>query len=100
MVSVIAADHTLQPSAHHVNRLMHSQAQLCLDGVKRCPHSLSYSLTAYDEMTFRVRRTVVREPKKRERLRCSLATLLPIDLREPTKLDQSRLLRMEFQREV
>ena len=40
----------------------------------------------------------MREPKKRERLRFSLATLLPIDLLEPTKLDQSRLLRMEFQR--
>ena len=42
----------------------------------------------------------MREPKKRERLRFSLATLLPIHLREPTKLDQSRLLRMEFQRKV
>jgi hypothetical protein len=42
----------------------------------------------------------VREPKKRERLRFSLATLLPIHLREPTKLDQSSLLRMEFQREI
>ena len=42
----------------------------------------------------------MREPKKRERLRFSLATLLPIHLREPTKLDQSRLLRMEFQRSL
>jgi hypothetical protein len=29
-----------------------------------------------------------------------MPTLLPIYLREPTKLDQSRLLRMEFQREA
>ncbi len=45
-------------------------------------------------------RTVVREAKKREGLWFALATLLPINLREPTKLDQSRLLRMEFQREA
>src|SRR6266700_1738475 len=85
MVSVIATDHTLQPCAYCVDRLT---------------HPLRYSPAPYDEMAFVVRRTVVREPKKRERLRCSLATLLPIDLREPTKFDQSRLLRMEFQREV
>jgi len=49
-------------------------------------------------MAFGVRRTVMREPKKRERLRFSLTTLLPIDRCEPTELDQSRLLRMEFLR--
>ncbi len=43
---------------------------------------------------------MMREPKKRERLRFSLATQLPISLREPTKFDQSRLLRMEFQRKA
>jgi hypothetical protein len=51
-------------------------------------------------MAFGVRRTVVREPEKRERLRLTLSTQLPIHLREPTKLDQSRLLRMEFQRKA
>src|SRR6266700_1850418 len=68
--------------------------------MKRRPHPLGHSPTANNEMAFGVRRTVMREPKKRERLRLSLTTLLPIDLRDPTKLDQSRLLRMEFQREV
>ncbi len=38
----------------------------------------------------------MRESKKRERLRLALPTLSSIDLREPTELDQSRLLRMEF----
>src|ERR1700733_8258036 len=98
MVAVIAADHTLQPCAHRIDRFMHPLTQLRLNGVKRRPHSLGHSPTAYSEMAFGVRRTVMREPKKRKRLRLSLATLLPIDLREPTKLDQSRLLRMEFQR--
>src|ERR1700691_4871912 len=100
MVSVIATDHTLQPCAHRVDRLMHPLTQLRLDGVKRRPHPLGHSPTAYNEVAFGVRRTVVREPKKRERLRFSLATLLPIYLCEPTKFDQSRLLRMEFQSEV
>ena len=100
MVLVIAIDHTLQPCAHRIDWLMHPLTQLRLDGVKRRPHPLGYSRTAHNEMAFGVRRTVMREPKKRERLRLCLATLLPIYLREPTKLDQSRLLRMEFQREL
>ena len=95
MVTVIATDHTLQPCAHRIDRLMHPLAQLRLDGVKRRPHPLRYSPAMHNEMAFGCRRTVVREPKKRERLRFSLATLLPINLSEPTELDQSRLLRME-----
>jgi hypothetical protein len=67
----------LQPCAHRVDRLMHPQTQLRLDGVKRRPHPLGHSPTAYNEVAFGVRRTVVREPKKRERLRFSLATLFP-----------------------
>ena len=59
---------------------------------------LRHGLASDDEMAFGVRRTVVREPKKREGLRFSFATPLPINLREATKLDQSRLLRMELQR--
>jgi hypothetical protein len=39
------------------------------------------------------------EPQERERLRFSLASLVPVDLRESTKLDQSRLLQMDLQPE-
>jgi hypothetical protein len=77
---------------------MHPLTQLRLDGVKRRPHPLGYSLAAYSEMALGVRRTMMREPKKCEGLRFFLAAQLPISLREPTKFDQSRLLRMEFQR--
>ncbi len=68
--------------------------------MKRRPHPLGHSLTPCNEVTLRSPRTVVREPKKRERLRLAFSTLLPIDLREPTEFDQTRLLRMEFQREI
>src|SRR5258708_36031876 len=85
MVSLIATDHTFQQCAHRVDRLMHPLTQLRLDGLKRRPHPLGHSPTAYNEMPFGVNRTVMREPKKRERLRFSLTTLLPIDLREPTE---------------
>ena len=37
------------------------------------------------------------EPWKRERLGFLLSPLLPVCLRESTKLDQPRLLRMQFQ---
>src|SRR6202035_2415824 len=79
---------------------MHPLTQLGLDGSKRRTHPLRHGSTLYDEVALGCRRTVVREPKKREGLWFALATLLPINLREPTKLDQSRLLRMEFQREA
>jgi hypothetical protein len=100
MIAKVASNHTFQPRAHRVDRLMHPQTQLCLNGSKRRSHPLRHSPTLYDEMAVGGRRTIAREPKKREGLWFDLATLLPIDLREPTKLDQSRLLRMEFQREA
>ena len=99
MVSVIATDHTLQPCAHRIDWLMHSLTQLCLDGVKRCPHPLRYSPTAYDEKALGVRRTVVREPQKREGGGFAFTTPLPGNLGEATEFDQSRLVRMELQRE-
>ncbi len=52
MVSVIATDHTLQPCAHRVDRLMHPLTQLRLDGMKRRPHPLRHSPTMYNEMAF------------------------------------------------
>ena len=79
---------------------MHPLPQLRLNGVKRGAHPLRYGLTPCNEMAIGCHRTVVREAKKREGLWFSFPTLLPINLREPTKLDQSRLLRMEFQREA
>jgi hypothetical protein len=69
VISVIAADDTLQPCAYLIDWLVHPLAQLRLDGVKRRPHPLGYSLAAYSEMAFGVRRTMMREPKKREHLR-------------------------------
>src|SRR5271156_4223545 len=47
VISVIATDHTLQPCAHLIDRLVHSLTQLRLDGLKRRPHPLGYGLTAY-----------------------------------------------------
>jgi hypothetical protein len=79
---------------------MHPLPQLRLNGMKRGTHPLRDGLTPCNEMAIGCHRTVVREAKKREGLGFSFPTLLPINLREPTKLDQSRLLRMEFQREA
>jgi hypothetical protein len=100
VIAIVTSNHTFQPRAHRVDRLMHSQTQPCLKGSQRRSHPLRYSPTLYDEMAVGGRRTIVREPKKREGPWFALATLLQINLREPTKLDQSRLLRMEFQREA
>ena len=40
------------------------------------------------------------EPEKRERLGFPFSSMLPVNLREPTKLDQSRLLWMNLQPEL
>src|SRR6201996_7356882 len=79
---------------------MHPLTQLRLNGVKRRTHALRHGPAANDKIAPGVRRAVVREPQKRERLRLSFTALLPISLRVPTKLDQPRLLRMEFQRKA
>ena len=42
----------------------------------------------------------MREAQEREAPRLSLATLLPVLSGEPPKLDQPRLIRMEFQTEL
>src|ERR1700679_3475475 len=75
---------------------MHPLPQLRLNGMKRGAHPLRYGLTPRNEMAIGCHRTVVRESKEREGLWFSFPTLLPINLRETTKLDQSRLPRMEF----
>jgi hypothetical protein len=100
MVTVVAVDDPFQPFSNSIDRFMQTLTELRLDAVERRPHPLNHGLAADNEMAFGVRRTVVREPKKRERLRFSLSTLLSIYLREPTELDQSRLLRMKLQLEV
>jgi len=100
MVSVIATDHTLQPRAHRVDRLMHPLTKLRFNGMKRRAHPLRHSPAPCNEIAVGGPRTVVREPKKRERLRLAFPTLLPIDLREPTKLDQFGLGRLKSKAEL
>ena len=80
--------------AHRIYRLMHPLTQLRLDSVQRCTHTLRHSPAADSKMALGVRRAIMREPKKGERLWFSLTTLLPVNLRKPTKLDQPRLLRI------
>ena len=100
MVTVVAFNDAFQPLSDSVDRFMQALTQLCLDSLQRCSHALTHGLAPDNKMAFRVRRTVMREPKKRERFRFAFSTLLPSPLREPTELDQSRLLRMKLQLEV
>ena len=91
MVTVVAFNDTFQPLSDSVDRVMQALTELRLDSVERRPHALTHGLASDNKMAFGVRRTVVREPKKRERFRFAFSTLLSISLREPTELDQSRL---------
>src|ERR1700678_869903 len=99
MITVIASHHTFQPLSYDVAPLMHTPAQHCFDLAQCRLHPLGLGCTPDDEIAFGVRRTVVREPQKREGRGFAFTTPLPVHLGEATEFNQSRLLRMEFQRE-
>ena len=90
MVAVVAFDDTLQPLSNDIDRFMQALAKLRLQGVERRAHPLNHGLAPNNEMTFGVRRTVVREPQKREGFGLGFPTLLPIGLSEPTEFDHLR----------
>ena len=100
MVSVITFHNPFQPPAYNADRLMHLPAQLLFQRQKLRPHPLGRRPTPYDKGALGVRPTIVSEPQERERLRFSFTPLFPVDLRESTKLDQSRFLRMKLQTEL
>jgi len=87
MVTVVAVDDTFQPFSDSVDRFMQTLTELRLDGVERRPHPLNHGLTPDNKMAFGVRRTVVREPKKRERFGFAFSTMFPMALSEPTELE-------------
>src|ERR1022692_38154 len=68
-----------------------------LDGQEFCPQSFCRCPPPDHKMALRVPTTIVGEPEKREGFRFSLSALPSIRCREASKLDQSRLLRMDLQ---
>src|SRR5437764_11737485 len=101
MVLVIALKDFLQPCPDHRWRRVHPAAQLLLDGPQLCHHSLVRRFATDGEgLSISDLRAVMREAQKRERLRFSRTSLLPVQHSEPTEFDQPRLLGMYFQSEL
>ena len=72
--------------------------ELHFDCLELSHHPLLRRLAPYDERSILpALPAIMRETQKREGIRFSLSPLLSILCGEPPKLDQSRLLRMQFQ---
>ena len=99
MVSVIAFHDPFQPRSGQRHRFMHLSAQLLLNLLKLCLHTLRRRPSPDNIVTRGVCPTVVSKTQERERLWFSLSTLLPVGLGKTSKLNQPRLLRMKFQSE-
>jgi hypothetical protein len=95
MVAVIAGHNLSKPCTDLGNRLMHSAAQCCRNGMQLRHHAFLRRFPPDDECSVApALPAVVREAQERKGLRLPFATLLPISGGEPSKLDQSCFLRM------
>jgi hypothetical protein len=95
MVSVITVHNLSQPCTDMGNRLVHSKAQLSLNGFQLRRHALLSRFPPDGECSVAPSLpAVMREAQERKGLRLSFTTLLPILGGEPPKLDQSCFLRM------
>src|SRR5215813_3280979 len=101
VVLEIPPHHRLQPLQGDLDRLVAALAQLRLDFSQLGCHALPDGLSLDREVARLVARpTHVSETQKVEGLRLPLATLLPALGGVAPKLDQARLLRVQFQPEL
>ena len=100
MVLVIALYNLSEPSADLTRAMVLPALKLCLDDIELRNHPL-LRRNAPDVKGSAAREvsTEMREPQKRKGLRFSLATPLSLSDGEPPELDQTRLVRMQFQTE-
>src|ERR1700674_3240998 len=84
MVAVVTGDDLLHPFTHRRKRLVQPGTQLCFNQAQRWGHPLLRRLSPNDERA-RVPPlpAIMRETQKREGLRLSLPTLLPVQSGKP-----------------
>src|SRR5215471_9552248 len=100
MLLVIALNNLSDPSAGLTRAMMLPVLQLGLKGRELRNHPLlRRNAPNVKGPAAREPSTEMREPQKRKGLRFSLATPLAIPDGEPPELDQTRLVRMQFQTE-
>jgi hypothetical protein len=95
MVLVVTQHNSAKPSTDFGRAMMLTALQLSFDGFELGRHSLLRRDPPDDEGSIAVTLpTVVGETQKREGLRFSLSTLLPVTGGKPPELDQSCLVCM------
>jgi hypothetical protein len=100
VVLVVALHNLPKPVADLTRTMVLPVLKLCLDEVELCNHTLlRRNAPDVEGSAAREAPTETREPQEREGLRFSLATPFSISDGEPPELDESRLVRMQFQTE-
>ena len=100
VITEVPDDDRPQPLAHFRERVMHALPQLQLDNFQLRLHALSHRLPQDGEAPFPRRSTDVREPQKVERLRLAFAARRSVGRCIASKLNQARLVRVQFQLEL
>ena len=101
MVLVVALNNLPKPFTYLRWRFMLPADQFCFYRSQLRHHPLAGRFAPYDEAPVApTLPTIMREAQERKGLWFSLAAPLPVLFGEPPELDQSRLLRMQFQAEL
>ena len=100
VVLVVAVEYTLEPLAKRRHRFVHPRPKLLLNCLQFRFYTFAYRPPPNGKIPRTVGSAAMREPQKRETLRFPFPSLFPIDLCKPAKLDQPRLVRMQFQPEL
>ena len=100
VVVEVALHNCAEPGAGVRYGVVHACAELLLDLLQLCPHTLADRHALYTETSVSVSSADVREAQKIERLRFAFPSSRPIFFGKPPELDQTRFIRMEFQSEL
>jgi len=93
----VSPHHASQPFSDYGNRVVHHTPQLRPDRFQRCAHPLLDRHAQDEEPALSGPTATVRESKKVEGLRLSVAPLPSVSFRKTAKLDQPRLVRIQHQ---
>src|SRR6266568_3239189 len=100
VVVEVALHNCAEPCAGVRRSVVHACAELLLDLLQLCPHTLADRYTLHTETSVPVFSADVREAQKIERLRFAFPSSRSIFFGEPPELNQTRFVWMEFQPEL
>src|ERR1700686_3121512 len=100
VVVEVALHNCAEPCAGVRRSVVHAFAELLLDLLQLCPHTLADRHAPYGEASVPVFSADVRKAQKIERLRLAFSSSRSIFFGEPPELDQTRFVWMEFQPEL